>query len=69
MTSPIDPITIGDLVVNLRWPHYGMCLVTDIKDGKVHVHHQEGEFAQRPGFSWDYVTNWVRIDERADESR
>lgn len=63
VTDPLQPISIGDLVVNLRWPHYGMCLVTDIQGGRVHVHHREARFAQQPGFSWDYINNWVRIDD------
>ena len=61
-------ICIGDLVTNIRWPHYGMCLVVEVKDGKVQVHHQEGEYAQKPGFSWDYARNWVKIEQKNKKS-
>jgi hypothetical protein len=54
-------ITIGDLVTNTRWPWYGTCIVVEMKDDRVIVHHQEGDFAQRQGCSWDYLENWVRI--------
>jgi hypothetical protein len=64
-----DSISVGDLVRNVRWPYYGMCLVVEIQDDKVQVHHREGEMAQTPGFSWDYLSNWVKIDEGTDESR
>jgi len=56
-----NKITLGDLVVNIRWPHYGTCLVIDMKDEKVFVLHQEGEYAQKKGYSWDYNKNWVKI--------
>ena len=66
-----DSISVGDLVRNVRWPYYGMCLVVEIQDDKVHVHHREGRRAMGvgPGFSWDYLSNWVKIDEGTDESR
>lgn len=57
-------VDIGDLVVNLRWPHYGTCLVIGLENGKVVVLNQEGEFAQKPGYSWDYARNWIKIDQK-----
>jgi len=62
-------IDVGDLVVNLRWPHYGMCLVVAVNDEKVQVHHQENPFSEKPGFSWDYARNWVKIDQKKNKKR
>ena len=63
LMCPDLPVRVGDLVVNTRWPWYGTCIVVEMKDDRVIVHHQEGEYAQEKGISWDYAVNWVRLDE------